>query len=89
MPYTELEEAKINFALNNFVNSIRPSVGETRYVPVALDTYGIVAGSTKVSLDGTEINAANEIEYLPEGESVMTLSKVSDNFVYKYPLFAK
>ena len=79
--YNKLPNTSVNRELNQFVNSIRPSVGETRYVPVALDTYGIVAGSTKVSLDGTEINAANEIEYLPEGESVMTLSKVSDNFV--------
>lgn len=79
--YNKLPNTSVNRELNQFVNSIRPSVGETKYVPVALDTYGIVAGSTTVNLDGTEINANEEIQYLPEGESVMTLSKVSDNFV--------
>lgn len=79
--YNKLPNTSVNRELNQFINSIRPSVGETKYVPVALDTYGIVAGSTTVSLDGTEINANQEIEYLPEGESVMTLSKVSDNFI--------
>lgn len=79
--YNKLPNTSVNRELNQFINSIRPSVGETKYVPVALDTYGILAGSTSVSLDGTEINANEEIQYLPEGESVMTLSKVSDNFI--------
>ena len=79
--YNKLPNTSVNRELNQFINSIRPSIGETKYVPVALDTYGILAGSTTVSLDGTEINATEEIQYLPEGEAVMTLSKVSDNFI--------
>lgn len=79
--YNQLPNTSVNRELNQFVNSIRPNIGETKYVPVALDTYGIVAGSTPVNLDGTEINSNQEIEYLAEGESVMTLSKVSDNFI--------
>ena len=79
--YNKLPNTSVNRELNQFVNSIRPSVGETRYVPVALDTYGILAGSTSISLDGTEINATNEIKYSREGEAVVTLSKVSDNFI--------
>lgn len=79
--YNKLANTSVNRELNQFINSIRPSVGETKYVPVALDTYGIVAGSTNVTLDSTEITATNEIKYLPEGESTITLSKVSDNFI--------
>ena len=79
--YNKLANTEVNRSLNQFVNSIRPSVGETKYVPVALDTYGILAGSTNIVLEGAEISATNEIEYKPEGESTIKLSKVSDNFI--------
>ena len=79
--YNKLANTSVNRELNQFVNSIRPAIGETKYVPVALDTYGIMAGSTNITLDTTEIKATNEIKYLPEGESSITLSKVSDNFI--------
>jgi len=79
--YNKMTNTQVNRELNQFVNSIRPSVGETKYVPVALDTYGILAGSTNVTLDGTDSIATNEIKYKPEGEAVVSLSKVSDNFI--------
>lgn len=79
--YNKLPNTSVNRELNQFVNSIRPSVGETKYVPVALNVYGIVAGSTNVTLQGTEISATNEIVYSPVGEGTVTLSKVSDNFI--------
>lgn len=65
----------------NFVNSIRPTVGETKYVPVAIDTVNVMAGNSQVVLNGTNITTTNSLVYKPEGEGVMTLSKVSDNFV--------
>ena len=79
--YNKLANTEVNRELNQFVNSIRPSIGETKYVPVALDTYGILAGSTNVTLEGTESSATNEIDYKPEGETIIKLSKVSDNFI--------
>jgi len=79
--YNKLPNTQVNRELNQFVNSIRPSIGETKYVPVALDTYGILAGSTNVTLEGTESISTNEIDYKAEGESIIKLSKVSDNFI--------
>ena len=79
--YNKLANTQVNRELNQFVNSIRHAIGETKYVPVALDTYGILAGSTNVTLEATEARSISEINYQPEGETIITLSKVSDNFV--------
>ena len=79
--YNKLANTSVNRELNQFVNSSKPIQGETKYVPVALDTYGILAGSTNITLEGAETAATNEIEYKSEGESIVNLSKVSDNFV--------
>lgn len=79
--YNKLSNTSVNREINQFVNSSKPISGETKYVPVALDTYGIVAGSTNVTLEGAEAATTNEIEYKPEGETVVNLSKVSDNFI--------
>lgn len=79
--YNMLPNTSVNRELNSFVNSIRPTVGETKYVPVALDTYGIMAGSTGVTIDGANTNSTNGFVYEKEGVGTINLSKVSDNFV--------
>lgn len=79
--YNTLADTTSNRSLTNFVNSIRPSVGETKYVPVAVDTTNILAGSSLVTLDGVTINQLANIQYFTDGEAIITLSKVSDNFV--------
>jgi len=79
--YNTLPNTSVNRELNSFVNSIRPTVGETKYVPVALDTYGIMAGSTGVTIDGANANSTNGFVYEKEGVGTINLSKVSDNFV--------
>lgn len=79
--YNTLPNTSVNRELNQFVNSIRPTVGETKYVPVALDTYGIVASNTKMSVDGVDVTATTDIKYEEEGVGTITLSKVSDNFI--------
>jgi hypothetical protein len=79
--YNTLPNTSVNRELNSFVNSIRPTVGETKYVPVALDTYGIMAGSTGVTIDGANTNSTNGFVYEKEGVGTINLSKVSDNFV--------
>ena len=79
--YNKLPNTTVNRELNQFVNSIRPSVGETKYVPVALDTYGILASATNVTTDLTESEELDNIEFFEEGKATISLSKVSDNFV--------
>lgn len=79
--YNTLPNTSVNRELNAFVNSIRPTVGETKYVPVALDTYGIMAGSTGVTVDAANTNATNGFIYEKEGIGTINLSKVSDNFI--------
>lgn len=79
--YNTLPNTSVNRELNQFVNSIRPTVGETKYVPIALDTYGIVAANSKMTTDGADITATTDIKYDIEGEGTITLSKVSDNFI--------
>ncbi len=79
--YNTLPNTSTNRELNQFVNSIRPSVGETKYVPVALDTYRIMAGSTSVTVDGAAVNDTTSMDYKKEGDGIINLSKVSDNYV--------
>jgi len=79
--YNKLSNTEVNRELNQFINSSKSVTGETKYVSVALDTYGILAGSTNLTLDATSISATNEIDYKVEGETEITLSKVSDNFI--------
>ena len=79
--YNTLPNTSVNRELNAFVNSIRPTVGETKYVPVALDTYGIMAGSANVTVDGANASATNGFVYEKEGIGTINLSKVSDNFI--------
>jgi hypothetical protein len=79
--YNTLPNTAVNRELNGFVNSIRPTVGETKYVPVALDTYGILAGSSNVTVDGASATSTNGFVYEREGLATINLSKVSDNFI--------
>lgn len=79
--YNTLPNTSVNTELNDFVNSIRPSIAETKYVPVALSTYGIVAANTKMTTDGADVTATSDLIYSTDGELSITLSKVSDNFI--------
>jgi len=79
--YNKLSNTAVNRELNQFINSSKSVVGETKYVSVALDTYGILAGSTNITLEATSVAATNDIDYKVEGEAEITLSKVSDNFI--------
>lgn len=79
--YNILPNTSTNNNINGFINSIRPSVGETKYIPVAIDTVGIIAGTTNITLQGADTNSTNDIEYFKEGEALIKVAKVSDNFV--------
>lgn len=79
--YNKLANTQVNRELNQFVNSSKSIVGETKYVSVALNTYGILAGSTNLTLEQTEIATTSDIEYKQKGLTEIVLSKVSDNFI--------
>ena len=79
--YNTLADTTSTRELNSFVNSIRPSIGETKYVPVAIDTMNILAGNSLVTLSGTTINQLSNLNFFPEGAGTITISKVSDNFI--------
>jgi hypothetical protein len=79
--YNKLPNTSVNRELNQFINSIRPAIGETKYVPVALDTYGILGANTKVTVDGAIVNSTSNFIYEPEGVAIINISKVSDNFI--------
>lgn len=79
--YNTLPNTSVNRELNQFVNSIRPSVGETKYVPVPINVYGALTASTNVTLDDTDASSTEELQYVENGNLEVTLSKVSDNNV--------
>jgi hypothetical protein len=79
--YNKIASTAASSNINNFINSIRPSIGETKYVPVAVDTLNVVSANTNVQLDGTNVTALNNLTYYGLGLGVITLSKVSDNFI--------
>ena len=79
--YNKIASTSASASINNFVNSIRPSVGETKYVPVAVNTTNINVSNTNVQLDGANVTALNEMTYYGMGLGSITLSKVSDNFI--------
>lgn len=79
--YNKIASTATTSNINNFINSIRPSIGETKYVPVAVDTLNVVSANTNVQLDGTNVTALNNLVYFGMGEGTITLSKVSDNFI--------
>jgi hypothetical protein len=79
--YNKIASTTATTSINNFINSIRPSIGETKYVPVAVDTLNVVSANTNVQLDGTNVTALNNLTYFGLGQGVITLSKVSDNFI--------
>lgn len=79
--YNTLPNTEVNREINSFVNSLRPNIAETKYVPVAIDTYGVVAANSNITVDSAEVTSNGQLQYKVEGESSITLSKVSDNFV--------
>jgi len=79
--YNKLPNTTVNRELNQFVNSIRPTIGETKYVPVALETYNISASASNVNTDSTEAEELNRIKFYGKGKTTLNLSKVSDNFI--------
>jgi len=79
--YNTIASTAATGAIETFINSIKPTVGETRYVPVAVETVNIMAGNSQATLNGTTITTTSPLNYQPQGSGVMTLSKVADNFI--------
>lgn len=79
--YNTLPNTSVNRELNQFVNSIRPSVGETKYVPVPVNMYGVLTAATNINVSEADANSTQQLDYVVDGDLVVTLSKVSDNNV--------
>jgi hypothetical protein len=79
--YNTLPNTSVNRELNQFVNSIRPSVGETKYVPVPVNMYGVLTAATNINVSDSNANSIQQLDYVANGDLVVTLSKVSDNNV--------
>jgi len=79
--YNRLPDTSVNRELNGFINSIRPDVGETKYVKVALDKYNVVAAQNELvgnSADGVSLGDAN---FKAEGECEVRISGASNTLV--------
>ena len=79
--YNKLPNTAVNRELNGFINSIRPDVGETKYVKVALDKYNVVAAQNELignSADGVSLGDAN---FKAEGECEVRISGASHTLV--------
>ena len=79
--YNKLPNTAVNRELNGFINSIRPDVGETKYVKVALDKYNVVAAQNELignSADGVSLGDAN---FKAEGECELRISGASSTLV--------
>lgn len=79
--YNKLPNTAVNRDLNQFINSVRPETGETKYVPTPIDTYNIVAGISAGQLDSGRFIQFGNIEYTVEGETEMRLTEVADNYI--------
>ena len=77
--YNKLPNSSVNVELNEFVNSIRPTIGEVKYIQVAVDTHNIVTNASHVKFDETELVTEENTGF--NKENTITISKVSDNFI--------
>ena len=80
---TPVRQDVLTLALKQAVqeNSTKFNLPNSAIVKFEADADFNLAGSTNITLEGAETAATNEIEYKSEGESIVNLSKVSDNFV--------
>jgi hypothetical protein len=79
--YNKLPNTAVNRELNGFINSIRPDIGETKYVKVALDKYNVVAAQNELignSADGVSLGDAN---FKTEGQCELRISSASNTLV--------
>jgi hypothetical protein len=79
--YNKLPNTAVNRELNSFINSIRPDVGETKYVTVALDKYNIVAASNELVGNSAEGISLGDATFATEGNCEIKISSSSDSLV--------
>jgi hypothetical protein len=79
--YNKLKNTSVNRELNAFVNSIRPSVGETKYVSVAIDTFNVRASASTVTPDDTEGASVSSANFLEDGELNISVTSVASNYI--------
>lgn len=79
--YNKLKNTSVNVELNNFVNSVRPDINETKYVVVAMDKYNVVAASNEVLGNSTEGVSLGDAEFKPEGECEVKINTAASTLV--------
>ena len=79
--YNKLKNTSVNRELNAFVNSIRPSVGETKYVSVAIDTHNVRASASTVTPDDTEGASVSDGNFINHGSLSIGVTSASSNYI--------
>ena len=79
--YNKLKNTSVNRELNAFVNSIRPSVGETKYVSVALDKHNVRASASAVTPNNTEGESLSDANFIEDGELEIKVTGVASNYI--------
>jgi hypothetical protein len=79
--YNKLPNTAVNRELNSFINSIRPDVGETKYVTVALDKYNVVAAQNELVGNSTSGLSLGDAQFKAEGECILNITSASHTLV--------
>jgi len=79
--YNKLPNTAVNRELNSFINSVRPDVGETKYVTVALDKYNVVAAANELVGNSASGVSLGNMQFKSEGNSILKISGASDTLV--------
>ena len=79
--YNKLPNTAVNRELNSFINSIRPDVGETKYVTVALDKYNVVAAQNELVGNSTSGLSLGDAQFKAEGECILNITSASSTLV--------
>jgi len=79
--YNKLPNTAVNRELNSFINSIRPDVGETKYVTVALDKYNVVAASNELVGNSADGISLGDAKFKAEGKCELRITGASNTLV--------
>ena len=79
--YNKLPNTAVNRELNSFINSIRPDVGETKYVTVALEKHNVVAASNELVGNSASGVSLGNADFKSEGNCILKISGASDTLI--------
>ncbi len=79
--YNKLPNTSVNRELNGFINSIRPDIGETKYVKVALDKYNVVAAQNVLVGNSASGLSLGDAQFKAEGECELRITSAGSTLV--------